>query len=204
MDDQTVHIFWDHSNLFHSAQDACDDCGGGGLEPGHRTDVRLDFQKLYDFAAAGRHVERAVAVGSVPPGLRELWTRLRKAGVDIDLQERGADSGKEQAVDQVLQLEMLRSLADRADRPAVAVLLTGDADFRADAQRMLDKGWGLEVLAFGGSFSNKLKALANCSHGRAKYIELDRWYTQLVYLQGVGRAIGRPSHALDLTGRLRV
>jgi hypothetical protein len=45
MDDGTVHVFWDHSNLYLSALDACDDGSGGGFEPGHRLDARLHFQR---------------------------------------------------------------------------------------------------------------------------------------------------------------
>jgi hypothetical protein len=202
MDDSTVHIFWDHSNLFHSAQDCCDD-EGKGKEPGHRWDARVHFQKMFDFAAAGRTVERAVAVGSIPPGLSALWAKLKAAGIDIELQERGAESGKEQAVDEALQLEMLRSVIDR-DKPAVAVLLSGDKDFYDDVKRMLDAGWGVEILCFGGSFARKLRKLSTQSFGRAKYVDLDEWYPQLVYLQGFDEEIMRPADALDLSDRPKV
>lgn len=203
MDDSKVHIFWDHSNVFLSAQRACDDGKGAGYELGHRLDARVHFRRLYDFAAAGRTVERAVAVGSIPPGLSALWSSLEGAGVAISLQERGAESGKEQAVDEALQLEMLRSVADRSS-PAVAVLLTGDGGFEGDARRMLDAGWGVEVLCFAGSLSGKLRGIPADSHGRGKYVELDPWYRQVVYLQGLDEDILRPADPLDLTGRPRV
>jgi hypothetical protein len=203
MDDSTVHIFWDHSNLFLSARGCCDD-RGAGKEPGHRLDARVHFQRMFEFAAAGRTVERAVAVGSIPPGLSALWAKLKGAGIDIELQERGAESGKEQAVDEALQLQMLRSVLDRGDRPAVAVLLSGDKDFYEDVKRMLDRGWGVEILCFGGSLSRRLRNLATKSHGRAKYVDLDGWYRQLVYLQGLDEEIMRPADPLNLTGRPRV
>jgi hypothetical protein len=203
MDDSAVHIFWDHSNLFLSALDCCDD-RGKGKEPGHRFDARVHFQRMFDFAANGRTVERAVAVGSIPPGLNALWSKLKKAGIDIELQERGAESGKEQAVDEALQLEMLRSVLDRGDKPAVAVLLSGDGDFYEDAKRMIDAGWGVEILCFGSSFARKLQGLSKTSHGRAKYVNLDKWYPQLVYLQGFDEEIMRPADPLDLTGRPKV
>jgi hypothetical protein len=183
MDDSTVHIFWDHSNLYLSALDCCDN-RGVGKEPGHRSDARVHFKRMFDFAAAGRTVERAVAVGSIPPGLNALWAKLEGAGIGVVLQERGAESGKEQAVDEALQLEMLRSALDRRDKPVVAVLLSGDGDFYEDVKRMLDYGWGVEILCFGGSLSGRLRGLATQSSGRAKYVDLDNWYFQLVYLQG--------------------
>ena len=119
-------------------------------------------------------------------------------------QERGAESGKEQAVDEALQLHMLRSLADRRDKPAVAVLLSGDGGFEPDVKRLLAAGWGVEILCFGESLSKKLRRLALNSHGRAKYVELDQWYRQLVYLQGLDEQIMRPADSLDLTGRPKI
>jgi hypothetical protein len=198
MDDSAVHIFWDQSNVFFSALDACDDGEGNGFELGHRWDARVNFKKHFEFAAAGRRVEKAIAVGSIPPGLAHLWAELRKTGVAVELQERGADSGKEQAVDEALQLHMLRSLIDH--KPAVAVLLSGDGGFHQDVKRMLDAGWGVEVLCFGASMSKKLKGITRGTHGRGKYIDLDPWYRQLVYLQGQDEEGPlRPTETLDLT-----
>ena len=210
MDDSAVHIFWDQSNIYLSALDACerrspkDEKKRIGFEVGNRSNARVHFQNLYEFARAERNVERAVAVGSIPPGLNTLWTSLKKAGVKVELQERGTETGKEQAVDETLQLHMLRSVLDRADPPAVAVVLTGDGDFHEDIQRMLDAGWGVEILCFGCSFSRKLRNMAKESHGRAKYVDLSDWYRQLVYLQGLDEGIMRPAEPLDLAGRPKI
>ena len=118
----------------------------------------------------------------------------------MDVQERGAQSGKEVAVDEALQLEMMNSVIDRDD-PAVAVLLTGDGGFRPYADRMLKKGWGVEVLCFSKGFSTRLQQIARGSGGRGKYVRLDPWYSQLTYLQELGGGVVRPSDLLDLTGR---
>ena len=37
-----------------------------------------------------------MAVGSVPPELAAIWEQLGNVGLIVDLQERGAFSGKEQ------------------------------------------------------------------------------------------------------------
>lgn len=203
MDDSIVHIFWDHSNVFARMQDTCDDRQGGGLEPGHRLDARLAFPKLFEFAACGRKVEKAVALGSVPPDLVALWERLGKVGLIVDVQERGAQSGKEVGVDEALQLEMMNSVIDR-DKPAVAVLLSGDGDFRPYADRMLKRGWGVEVLSFSKGFSGSLRQIARGTHGRGKYVNLDPWYTQLTYLQELGGNVIRHPDPLDMTGRPKV
>jgi NYN domain-containing protein len=198
-----VHIFWDHSNVFARMQDTCDDRKGGGLEPGHRWDARVSFPALFELARCGRNVEKAVAVGSIPPDLKGLWERLGGVGMIVDLQERGAQSGKEVAVDEVLALEMMNSVIDR-EEPAVAVLLSGDGGFREAVDRMLKKGWGVEVVSFSKGFARRLRGIATGSGGRGKYVELDPWWTQLVYLQGLEGPIIRRTDVLDLTGRPKV
>ena len=209
MDASTVHLFWDNSNLFARAQDTADDVrkGTGGLEIGHRLDVRLNFKAIFEFARAGRAVEKAVAVGSVPPGLLGLWDKLGEAGLVVGLHERGAASGKEQAVDEALALEMLASGMDR-DPPAVAVLLSGDGGFKQHVDRLLKKGWGVEVCCFSNGFSKTLKRISVGTSGRGKYIELDTWYHQLTYRQELGEdglpRVVRRSDPLDLTGRPQV
>lgn len=200
MNDTVAHIFWDQSNIFHCAQATCDD-RGVGLEPGHRYDLRLNFQAIYDFASLGRNVEKAIAVGSVPPDLQALWRQLEKAGVDVELQERGESSGKEQAVDEAIQLHMMRSLVDRIKEPAVAVVLTGDGGFKQDIDRLLDNGWGVEVLSFSCGFNPVLRTIGTGHGGRGKYVALDPWYDQLTYLQDTTGKIIRPSATLDTTGR---
>lgn len=203
MDARTVHVFWDHSNLFARMQDTCEDKDGNGLEPGHRLDARLSFPALFDFARCGRNVEKAVAAGSIPPDLAALWERLGKVGMTVDLQERGAQSGKEVAVDTALENEMLKSLVDR-EKPAVAILLSGDGGYRPTLDRMLKRGWGVEVLSFSNGFSSKLQQIARGSGGRGKYVRLDPWYKQLVYLQEIGGRAIRHTDPLDLTNRPKV
>jgi hypothetical protein len=203
MDDMVAHIFWDQSNIFHCAQAACDD-HGMGQEPGHRYDLRLNFQAMYDFASMGRTIEKAIAVGSVPPDMEALWRQLEHSGVSVELWERGAESGKEQSVDEAIQLHMMRSLADRIGAPAVAVVLTGDGGFKQDIGRLLDAGWGVEVLSFSSGFSHALQTIGTGHGGRGKYVTLDPWYKQLTYLQDTSGRILRASNPLDTTGRFRV
>jgi uncharacterized LabA/DUF88 family protein len=204
VDDSVVHIFWDNSNLFHRAQDTCDNRKDGtGLEPGRRWDLRLKFPALFDFARAGRTVTKAVAAGSVPPDLAAVWDRLGDAGFIVELQERGAMSGKEQGVDQALQLEMMNSAMDSLN-PAVAVLLSGDGDFYPSVDRMLKKGWGVEVLSFSNGFSPKLRQIGVGYAGRGRYVELDAWYAQLTYLQDPEGTVYRAAGPLDLEGRPKV
>lgn len=144
-----VHIFWDNSNILIPAQYVA--AHHDGVLQQNR--VRIQFDRLFDIARAGRPVAPAVCVGSVPPDLKAVWSRLRAVGVDVELFERGALTRREQGVDQCLQVHMLRRLADAP--PSVAVLLTGDGagydngvGFHADLERMATAGWSIEVISW--------------------------------------------------------
>ncbi|MBF0517985.1 MAG: hypothetical protein HQK97_12905, partial [Nitrospirae bacterium] len=68
-------------------------------------------------------------------------------GIKVETYERGSDSNKEQAVDQALQVHMLRKTIVYNGTPGIAVLLTGDGHgfhdgvgFHADLEIMHKKG----------------------------------------------------------------
>lgn len=190
-----VHVFWDNSNIFIPAKYVANRRDGALNE--HL--VRIQFDNMYRLAIAARNVTSAVCVGSVPPELEAVWDRLEDAGVDIELYERGSDSGTEQGVDQCLQVHMLRALAD-AEKPAVAVLMTGDgagyddgAGFHADLERMARHGWGIEVLSWDIACNKRLKSWAQKA---GVYVPLENYYDSVTFIEK-----GRRSKALSLTGR---
>ena len=102
-----VHIFWDNSNIFIAAKKVAQNKDGVMA----KNAVRVHFESLYNLARAGRTVESAIAVGSVPPDQRRMWDQFKRSGVKLELFERGANSQTEQAVDQAIQVYMLRALA---------------------------------------------------------------------------------------------
>lgn len=59
---------------------------------------------------ANRTLVRAVAAGSIPPELDNLWQRLRSSDVKVKLFRRGEGStrGEQQVPDIMLQNAMLR------------------------------------------------------------------------------------------------
>ena len=191
-----IYVFWDNSNVFISAKRVAE-----GLEPayGWRL-VRIQFDNLFRLATAGRQVERAICVGSVPPELETIWSRLEGAGVRVEKYERGEMSGKEQGVDQCLQLWMLRTLAD-VNEPTTAVLLTGDGKgyedgvgFRADLERMHDKGWSIELVAWERTCNRRLK---EWSERVGVFVRLEDYYSSVTFLEE-GR---RNAKTLNLAGR---
>ena len=197
---ERVFIYWDNSNIFISARDAAVEREGGDA----RYRVRIDFRNMLELARAGRPVQRAVAVGSVPPELRHVWNRLEGEGVTVSLLERGALEGREQGVDSVLQTAMLRDALDHNGDPGTAVLLTGDGagfldgvGFHADLERMYARGWRIEVISWRRSCSNRMRKWAERS---GKFIALDDFYESVTFLEppAPGRPIADPRHPAPL------
>jgi hypothetical protein len=191
-----VCLFWDNSNIYIGAKRAASTREGVlATAP-----LRIHFDHLYKIATVGRKVARAYCVGSVPPELDAVWGRVKAdTGVVPELYERGKDSGKEQGLDQCLQVWMLRALLD-LQPPGVAVLLTGDgagyddgAGFHADLERMHKAGWGIEVVSWDGQCAKRLKTWAQ---DVGSYIKLEDHYEAVTFIEG-----GRRSKPPNLTRR---
>ena len=99
-------------------------------------------------AHADRPIERALAVGSVPPEMRQLWNRMESNGIEVRLFDRGSrERGEQEMPDRLLQLRMLEDALDYNGSPGIVVLLTGDgagylegAGFHSTLERMHRRG----------------------------------------------------------------
>lgn len=200
-----VFIYLDNSNIFISAQETAAEREGESA----RARVRIHFRNLLALAHAGRPIERAIAVGSIPPELRQMWNRLENEDVEVQLLERGALHGSEQGVDQVLQTIMLRDTVDYNGVPGIAVLLTGDGSgfvdgvgFHADIERMHGRGWDIEVLSWRHSCNRRMREWAE-EYG--KFIALDDFYNSITFLEGAwpGQPVADPRYAEPLQLDLR-
>lgn len=191
-----VLLFIDNSNIFISGKDVAELRDGAAARYG----FRLHFPHLLELALAGRPLRRAYVVGSIPPEERSVWDRLEHAtGVRPELYERGSESGKEQGLDQCLQVNMLRAISDY-DEPQIVILLTGDgsgyddgAGFHADLERMHRAGWGVEVLSWNKSCKRALKEWATLN---GVFIALDDHYDSISFVKN-----GRRECAVDLLDR---
>ena len=200
-----VFIYWDNSNIFIGAQYVAVEREGQGA----RTRVRIHFRNLLELAQAGRPIEHATAVGSVPPELRHVWNHLENEGVTVQLLERGSLHGREQGVDQALQTAMLRDGFDYNGTPGTAVMLTGDgagfADgvgFHADLERMQRRGWRIEVLSWRHSCNRRMREWAEAN---GTFVTLDDFYDSVTFLEapapGQPEAEPRPAAPVDLAKR---
>ena len=84
-----VFVYWDNSNIFISAQQVAAEREGDSA----RYRIRLQFRHMLELARAGREIEHAIAVGSIPPEMRHVWNHLENEGVTVQLLERGRASG---------------------------------------------------------------------------------------------------------------
>jgi hypothetical protein len=189
---RSVSIFWDGSNIFFPAREVAIDREG----PYQAPNIRIQVDHMYELARAQRSVERAVYVASVDPK-HAILDKLRACGMDLDVFEVGERSGREQAVDQALQVHMLRAITDL--RPGVAVLLTGDGagaedgrGYFADLQRMHAFGWAIEVITWKAACHRRMRKWVE-AHGRM--IFLDDYYDSVTFLEGARRSKPLPTHA---------
>ncbi len=200
-----VFVYWDNSNIFISAQQVAAEREGDAV----RYRVRLNFRHMLELALAGREIEHAIAVGSIPPEMRHVWNRLENEGVTVQLLERGALQGREQGVDQSLQTAMLRDAFDYNGDPGIAVLMTGDGSgfadgvgFHADLQRMRSRGWRVEVLSWRHSCNRRMREWAE---EEGVFIALDDFYDSITFLEppAPGEPVDSPRHSapLDLSVR---
>ena len=79
-----VYVYWDQSNIFIEAQRMADKLDRNfGDDVAYR--IHIDFRKLLHLARENRLVAKAVAAGSVPPEMKEVWENLRSSGVRTEI-----------------------------------------------------------------------------------------------------------------------
>ncbi len=197
---ERVFVYWDDSNIFIGAQSVAVEREGEAA----RARIRIHFRNLLELARAGREIEHAVAVGSIPPELRHVWNRLENEGVTVHLLERGAMQGREQGVDQTLQTAMLRDAFDYNGDPGIVVMLTGDGagfhdgvGFHADLERMHRRGWRIEVLSWRHSCNRRMREWAEQN---GKFVALDDFYGSVTFLEPPtpGQPAAEPRYAVPI------
>ena len=202
-----VFIYWDNSNIFHEAQRFAEERNEG---PDARYRVCINFDNMFRLAHAGRTLGRAVAAGSIPPEMRQLWNRMEAAGVEVQLFDRGTAERSEQgSPDRILQLRMLEDAFDHNGNPGAVVLLTGDGagyhegtGFHSTLERMHKRGWRVEILSWRHSCNQRMRRWAE---ENGLFIALDDFYDSITFLtpsrEGFEHALGRQSAPLDLSLR---
>lgn len=176
----TLNIFWDNSNIWLVGRRVCQ-----VREPGDESAFRIHFGNLLDFVVNNRAVRDALVGGSVPPNNDPLWQRFERLGIKVNTQERGASTGGEIAVDEIIQLEMANRVLDVAP-PETMVLLTGDGSGYLDGQGFIKQlerahhhGWTIEVISWDAGCNRHLKTFSQ-AHG--SYRPLEPAYEQVSFV----------------------
>lgn len=179
-----VFIYWDNSNIFHEAQRLAEERGEG---PDARYRVRINFDHILRLAHADRPLRKALAAGSVPPEMRQLWNRMESKGVEVQLFDRGSpERGEQEIPDRVLQLRMLEDALDYNGDPGIVVLLTGDGagylggtGFHSTLERMHKRGWRVEILSWAHSCNQRMRAWAEQT---GVFVALDDFYEAITFM----------------------
>ena len=203
-----VFLYWDNSNIFLEAQRLAEERDEG---PNARYRVRINFDNLLRLAQADRPLKKALAAGSVPPEMRQLWNRLENQGVEVKLFDRGGPGrGEQEMPDRFLQLRMLEDALDHNGDPGTAVLLTGDgagylegAGFHSTLERMYKRSWRVEILSWASCCNRRMREWAERN---GVFIALDEYYSSITFLEPSlrGHAFAQPrgSTRLDLSRRV--
>ena len=139
-------------------------------------------------AQADRTIERALAVGSVPPEMRQLWNRLESTGIEVQLFDRGGrERGEQEMSDRLLQLRMLEDGWDYNGNPGIVVLLTSDgagypegAGFHSTLERMHRRGWRIEILSWAHACNQRMRRWAE---EHEVFVPLDDFYASIIFLE---------------------
>ena len=202
-----VFIYWDNSNIFHEAQRLAEEREEGDDA---RNRVRINFDNMLRLAHADRPLQKALAAGSVPPEMRQLWNRMENMGVEVRLFDRGIPGRGEQEIpDRLLQLRMLEDALDYNGTPGIVVLLTGDgagyyegAGFHSTLERMHKRGWQVEILSWAHSCNQRMRRWAE---ENGIFVALDDFYEAITFMEpsrpGLELARSRKSAELDLSLR---
>ena len=132
--------------------------------PNARYPVWVNFDNMLRLAHADRTVRHAVAAGSVPPEMRQLWNRLENMGVKTRL----CNSGEPERMSTLsLQIRMMEDALDNNGDPGIAVVLTGDGagylegtGFHSTLERMHKRNWRVEILSWAHSCNQRMRQWA--------------------------------------------
>ena len=202
-----VFIYWDNSNIFHEAQRLAGERPEG---PNAQYRVRVHFDNMLRLAHADRPIERALAVGSVPPEMRQLWNRMESTGTEVHLFDRGSrERGEQEMPDRLLQLRMLEDALDYNGDPGIVAVLTGDgagylegAGFHSTLKRMHLRGWRIEILSWAHACNQRMRRWAEVN---GVFVPLDDFYDAITFLEpsrpGLELAHPRDAAPLNLLRR---
>ena len=148
-------VFVDVPNLIYGAER-----GEGG--PAGAT---VDMGRLLDYLRTGRELIRATAYAPVSDDPGEPVERQRFVAPFVPYEYRIVTKPLKRFADGSIKgnfdVEMAIDMVTMAERLDVVALVSGDADFSSVVELLQSRGVRVEVIAFGGSTSIEMRALAD-------------------------------------------
>ena len=148
-------VFVDVPNLIYGAER-----GEGG--PSGAT---VDMGKLLDYLSGGRELIRATAYAPVSDDPGEPVERQRFVAPFVPHEYRIVTKPLKRFADGSIKgnfdVEMAIDMVTMAERLEVVALVSGDADFSSVVELLQSRGVRVEVVAFSGSTSIEMRALAD-------------------------------------------
>ena len=145
-----------------------------GLEAG---EAPLDMGKLLAMLTEGRELVRATAYAPVSDDPREAVERQKFVAPFVPYAYRIVTKPMKRFADGSVKgnfdVEMAIDLVTMSERLDVVAIVSGDSDFARAVETVQSRGVRVEVVAFAGSTSIEMRALAD------HYLELDRVTDQL-------------------------
>ena len=186
-----VFVYWDNSNVFHEARRLAEEREG---TPGAGYLIRIHFENLLRLAEAGRPLAKAVAAGSVPPEMRQLWNRMENRGVQVTPFDRGEKDRANRkyrtaGCSDARWKTAGTTTATRASSPcspATARATPRGRGFHRTLERMHRRGWRVEVLSWAHSCNRGMRRWAEAN---GVFVPLDDHYEAITF-----REPSRPGH----------
>ena len=147
-----VHIFVDDQNIWIEA---------GKKSPW--SDYRIDFGELLNIVSQDenkkmRPVRQAMIAGTIPPD-DSFWDVARDQGFTVKLGYRGFH-GKSKQDDHHITADIVETVCEQPG-PSTIVLVAGDGDYGPALEKVLARGWCIEVCYVEGSLSPAVKGRAH-------------------------------------------
>lgn len=145
---------------------------------GYEGDGSLNMGRLLNLLTEGRDLVRATAYSPVSDDPREPVEQQRFVAPFVPHEYRIVTKPLKRFSDGSIKgnfdVEMAVDMVMMADRVDVICIVSGDADFARAVEVVQQKGVRVEVVAFAGSTSIEMRALAD------HYVELDRVVKQVL------------------------
>ena len=145
---------------------------------GYEGDGSLNMGRLLNLITEGRDLVRATAYSPVSDDPREPVEQQRFVAPFVPHEYRIVTKPLKRFSDGSIKgnfdVEMAVDMVMMADRVDVICIVSGDADFARAVEVVQQKGVRVEVVAFAGSTSIEMRALAD------HYIELDKVVKQIL------------------------